>query len=51
MTKYEIAFRDEVEHDNLDDCVESLIDYLQECVQNRDVSAFGIYQLRGTDDE
>jgi hypothetical protein len=45
MIKYEITFRDEVEHENIDECVASFLEYLQECVENGDVSAFGIYKL------
>lgn len=52
MPMYEIVFRDEVEHESIHECIDSFIDYLNECVKNGDVSAFQFYRLpEGKTDE
>ena len=45
MNKYEIVFCDEVDHESIDECIASFLEYLKECVENEDVSAFGIYKI------
>ena len=45
MTKYEITFRDEVEAETDEQCYEQLLDYLRECVENEDVTAFAFVNL------
>jgi len=44
--KFEIVFRDEVEHESLDECIDEFIEYLTECIRNGDVSAFQFYELK-----
>jgi len=51
MKKFEIVFRDEVEHESMDECIDVFLDYLRDCVRNGDVSAFQFYVLDGDDDE
>lgn len=51
MKKFEIVFRDEVEHESIDDCYEAFLDYLADCVRTSDVSAFQFYQMEESTDE
>jgi hypothetical protein len=47
MAKFEIVFRDEVEHDSMEDCYDAFLEYLADCVRDGDVSAFQFYVLKG----
>jgi predicted kinase len=49
--KFEITFRDEIEVENEEEAVATLIQYLQDCVQFKDVSVFNIYKLEQKDIE
>lgn len=49
--KFEIHFHDEVEHESLEECIESFQMYLIDCVQNHDVSAFQFYKLESNSNE
>ena len=51
MNKYEIVFRDEVEHKDIHECIDAFLDYLNECVKNNDVSAFQFYKLEGEEEQ
>lgn len=52
MKRFEIVFRDEVEHESMDECIEAFMDYLADCVRDGDVSAFQFYTLKeGSNDE
>jgi len=42
---YEITFRDEFPATSLEDCYDDLLDYLRECVENQDVTAFNFVNL------
>lgn len=42
---YEITFRDEFLATSLEDCYDDLLDYLRECVENQDVTAFNFVNL------
>ena len=46
MPKFEITFRDEIEAETEEQAIEWLFEYLNDCVRNDDVSAFGIYRLK-----
>ena len=46
MPKFEISFRDEIEAEAEEQAIEWLFQYLNDCVRNDDVSAFGIYKLK-----
>lgn len=46
MKRYEIVFRDEVEHENIHECYDKFLEYLGECVRCNDVSAFQFFELR-----
>ena len=43
---FEITFRDEIEAETEEQAIEWLFEYLNNCVRNEDVSAFGIYKLK-----
>jgi len=45
MKKFEIVFRDEVEHESMDECIDVFLEYLKDCVETGDVSAFQFYEL------
>jgi len=45
-TKYKVTFMDIFESEDLEKCYEQLLDYLTECVENKDVSAFQILTYR-----
>jgi hypothetical protein len=45
MNTYEITFRDEVEAETDEQCYEQFLNYLRECVENEDVSAFVFVNL------
>ena len=47
MPKFEITFRDEIEVESEEEVVSALIQYLNDCVKFEDVSAFGIYEIKG----
>lgn len=42
----EIVFRDEVEHDSMEDAYDAFLAYLAECVEAGDVSTFQFYELK-----
>ena len=44
---FEITFRDEIEVENEEEAIESLIQYLSDCVKFQDVSVFNFYELKG----
>jgi hypothetical protein len=46
MPKFEICFRDELEAENEQEVIEWLLQYLNNCDRNGDVSAFNIYKLK-----
>jgi hypothetical protein len=46
MSKFEICFRDELEAENEQEVIEWLLQYLNNCDRNGDVSAFNIYKLK-----
>ena len=45
MKTFEIAFHDEFEATDLQDAIDQLIAYLNECIINDSVSGFGIYEI------
>ena len=46
LKRFEITFRDEIEAETEEQAIEWLFQYLNDCVRNDDVSAFGIYKLK-----
>ena len=46
MSKFEIVFRDEVEHESIEECYNTFLKYLADCVRDGDISAFQVYQLK-----
>ena len=46
LKRFEITFRDEIEAETEEQAIEWLFEYLNDCVRNEDVSAFGIYRLK-----
>tara|TARA_R100000231_G_scaffold40614_2_gene35429 strand:- start:1697 stop:1852 length:156 start_codon:yes stop_codon:yes gene_type:complete len=51
MKKFEIVFRNEVEHESIEDCYEAFLDYLADCVKTGDVSVFQFYQMEESTNE
>ena len=43
--KIEIVFRDEVEHDSMEDAYDAFLAYLAKCVEEGDVSTFQFYEM------
>lgn len=46
MKRFEITFVDEFECDDEHDAVDQLINYLRECVNHEDVTAFDFRELK-----
>jgi predicted kinase len=46
MPKFEITFKDEIEVENEEEAIDALIQYLNDCVQFKDVSVFNFYKLK-----
>jgi hypothetical protein len=46
MPKFEITFKDEIEVENEEEVIDSLIQYLNDCVRFQDVSVFNIDKLK-----
>tara|TARA_R100001143_G_C3258942_1_gene86885 strand:- start:377 stop:538 length:162 start_codon:yes stop_codon:yes gene_type:complete len=51
MPKYEVTFLDHFEAVNEDAVYDDLLAYLKECVDNGDVTAFGVYKLPNKEKE
>ena len=50
MKKFEITYKDEIEVESEEDAYEWLLQYLNECVRNGDVSVFNFYEIRGNNE-
>ena len=48
MKLFEITFHDEVEAEKVEDVYEWLLTYMEICIRNEDVEAFGFKQLDNT---
>jgi len=45
---WEITFKDNIEADNEEMAYDKLLEYLEDCVKNRDVSVFNLYKEKDT---
>lgn len=45
--KYKISFQDEIEANNPEEAYDELLSYLQDCVENGDVTAFSFIDEKG----
>ena len=46
MPRYEVVFRDEVEADSEDQCIDKTFEFLQRCIEYRNTSLFKLYKLK-----
>jgi hypothetical protein len=47
--RYKIIFNDEIEANSEDDAYDKLLEYLQDCVDNGDVTAFNFVDEEGNE--
>tara|TARA_R100001510_G_scaffold33261_1_gene29749 strand:+ start:5756 stop:5911 length:156 start_codon:yes stop_codon:yes gene_type:complete len=46
MKKFEIHFHNEVEHESIEECIDTFKQYLAKCVDTGDISVFQFYELK-----